>query len=414
MAAVGQQPQLQPTKQNERTKPAVTQLEFHQAMQDFKTMFPDMDEDVIEVVLRANNGAVDSTIDQLLAMTTDNENERLRAELDATENDELPPSYSPATPPPSYHQAVPYAQSPARLTATQFGRRSSGVSPSLMRHSQLLNQKATVQQQLPIVVPKIAPPQKNDTSQIKSEISTSLPKKKWNPPLVGPLPPSFLRLDDHPQQRSRRGKFMTLSTAILQKRMQENERQRRNTIGAEDPELTRYLEDERIALFLQNEEFVRELMGNKEFLSTLEKDSASSGSMTLQTKHSHSSRSCERSSNSAEASSKVDDSQLPHSFLADETDAAFRERLKNMGKLSRRKFAQLASIFSRKKRAFKPILGDGINPSRDNLLLHEDEYSELSEDDSDTDWNKKDSWDSHHGDLSEKPPIKSSHKYDHS
>lgn len=212
MAAVGQQPQLQPTKQNERTKPAVTQLEFHQAMQDFKTMFPDMDEDVIEVVLRANNGAVDSTIDQLLAMTTDNENERLRAELDATENDELPPSYSPATPPPSYHQAVPYAQSPARLTATQFGRRSSGASPSLMRHSQLLNHKTTpAQQQLPLVVPKIAPPLKSDIGQSKHENSASLTTKKWNPPLVGPLPPSFLRLDDHPHHRSRRGKVYVFS-----------------------------------------------------------------------------------------------------------------------------------------------------------------------------------------------------------
>lgn len=65
--------------------------------------------------------------------------------------------------------------------------------------------------------------------------------------------------------------FMTLSSAMLQKRMQENERQRRNTIGAEDPELAQYLEDERIALFLQNEDFVRELIGNQEFLSTLEK-----------------------------------------------------------------------------------------------------------------------------------------------
>ncbi|GFY45904.1 CUE domain-containing protein 1 [Trichonephila inaurata madagascariensis] len=414
MAAVGQQPQLQPTKQNEKSKPAVTQLEFHQAMTDFKTMFPDMDEDVIEVVLRANNGAVDSTIDQLLAMQTDNENERLRAELDATENDELPPSYSPATPPPSYHQAVPYAHSPGRLAAVQLGRKVSGVSPSLMRHTQLLNQKSTPAQQLPIVVPKIAPPQKNEVSNTKVETATSQPKKKWNPPLVGPLPSSFLRLEDHHQQKSRRGKFMTLSTVMLQKRMLENERQRRNTIGAEDPELARYLEDERIALFLQNEEFVRELMGNKEFLSTLEKDSASNGTMTLQTKHSHSSRNNERSSGGAESSKAEDHPQLPHSFSADETDAAFRERLKNMGKLSRRKFAQLASIFSRRKRAFKPILGDGINPSRDNLLLHEDEYSELSEDDSDTDWNKKDSWDSHHGDLNEKPPMKNSHKHEHS
>lgn len=49
------------------------QLEFAQAMSDFKTMFPDMERDVIEAVLRANQGAVDSTIDQLLAMSTDNQ-----------------------------------------------------------------------------------------------------------------------------------------------------------------------------------------------------------------------------------------------------------------------------------------------------------------------------------------------------
>ena len=67
----------------------VTQLEFHQAMNDFKTMFPEMDEDVIEVVLRANNGAVDATIDQLLAMNMDSENERLRAELEANDNNEV-------------------------------------------------------------------------------------------------------------------------------------------------------------------------------------------------------------------------------------------------------------------------------------------------------------------------------------
>lgn len=49
------------------------QLEFAQAMSDFKTMFPDMERDVIEAVLRANQGAVDATIDQLLAMSIDNQ-----------------------------------------------------------------------------------------------------------------------------------------------------------------------------------------------------------------------------------------------------------------------------------------------------------------------------------------------------
>lgn len=55
-------------------------------MTDFKTMFPDMDDDVIEAVLRANQGAVDATIDQLLAMSTDNQNERLRLEMERVES----------------------------------------------------------------------------------------------------------------------------------------------------------------------------------------------------------------------------------------------------------------------------------------------------------------------------------------
>lgn len=202
MAAVGHQAQLPAAKQNERAKPPVTQLEFHQAMTDFKIMFPEMDEDVIEVVLRSNNGAVDATIDQLLSMSTDNENERLRAELDATENDELPPSYSPATPPPSYHQAVPYAQSPGRLATSQLGRKAS---PLLMRHTHLLNQKVSHQQ---VSVPKILPPQKTNTLQKKLESASTLQsQRKWNPPLVGPLPSSFLRLEDKPQ-RSRKGKVI--------------------------------------------------------------------------------------------------------------------------------------------------------------------------------------------------------------
>jgi len=47
------------------------QLNFYQAMADFKAMFPMMDDEIIEAVLRANWGAVDETIDQLLTMSCD-------------------------------------------------------------------------------------------------------------------------------------------------------------------------------------------------------------------------------------------------------------------------------------------------------------------------------------------------------
>ena len=56
----------------------VTQLEFHQAMCDFKNMFPEVEEDVIETILRSNNGIVDATIDQLLQMN-DNESRKKKA-----------------------------------------------------------------------------------------------------------------------------------------------------------------------------------------------------------------------------------------------------------------------------------------------------------------------------------------------
>lgn len=46
-------------------------LDFGQAMHDFQTMFPTLDSDVIEAVLRSNRGSVDPTVDQLLTMSND-------------------------------------------------------------------------------------------------------------------------------------------------------------------------------------------------------------------------------------------------------------------------------------------------------------------------------------------------------
>jgi hypothetical protein len=58
---------------------------------------------------------------------------------------------------------------------------------------------------------------------------------------------------------------------MLQERMKENERQRQRTSADIDPEMARYLEDERLALALQNSEFLQELRSNDDFMKTLEK-----------------------------------------------------------------------------------------------------------------------------------------------
>lgn len=214
-----------------------TQLEFHQAMADFKTMFPSMDDDVIEAVLRSNQGAVDATIDQLLAMSTDNENEKIRLELEQVEDTVC---------------SLP------------------SVSP-----------------------PQISVEQKSGVSSQSNRVGTPLHQQRgWAPPLLGPLPDDFLRLNPEPP-----------ATANKQ-------------IEGE-------LEDERIALFLQNEEFMAELRWNKDFLLMLDKDSPPE----------------ERMSSFSNVRSADD-------------DAIFKERLRNMGKMSRKKFSQLARVFTgRKKRS---------------------------------------------------------------
>lgn len=75
---------------NSRPNRQVRRLEFNQAMEDFKTMFPSMDYEVIECVLRSNNGAVDATIDQLLQMSIDGQGSDDSSDSD----DSIPPEVS--------------------------------------------------------------------------------------------------------------------------------------------------------------------------------------------------------------------------------------------------------------------------------------------------------------------------------
>uniref|UniRef100_A0A8C8Z683 CUE domain containing 1 n=1 Tax=Prolemur simus TaxID=1328070 RepID=A0A8C8Z683_PROSS len=225
---------------NSRPARQVRRLEFNQAMDDFKTMFPNMDYDIIECVLRANSGAVDATIDQLLQMnleggggsvyedSSDSEDsippEILERTLEPDSSDEEPP---PVYSPPAYHMHMfdrPYPLAPP-TPPPRIDALGSGPPQSQRRY------------------------------------------RNWNPPLLGNLPDDFLRIlpqqldsiqgnPGEPKPVSRGGPPATAGP------------------GPRDQESRwkQYLEDERIALFLQNEEFMKELQRNRDFLLALERD----------------------------------------------------------------------------------------------------------------------------------------------
>ena len=220
-----------------------------------------------------------------------------------------------------------------------------------------------------------------DFDTIDAQACAGKPKSRFNPPLIGPLPNDFLRITS-PQEKNSSITSQQQSAAaaaaanqnlirqsstssgdhqfshdLLKKKMEENERQRSSNI--DDKEIAQYLEDERIAIMLQNREFVSELKRNKEFMSALNYDAMSHNTTRVKSLHSD--------GHAGAAGGGGYDSQ---GF----TDADFRERIKRMGEASKKKFAQLAGLFSRRK-------GSGL-ASRDNLLG--DQYATLENDCSDS------------------------------
>ncbi|XP_066971180.1 uncharacterized protein [Macrobrachium rosenbergii] len=149
-----------------------------------------------------------------------------------------------------------------------------------------------------------------------------------------------------------------LSPQRLSQRLNENALAR-EAVGESDAELAQYLKDERIALFLQNDEFMDELRTNREFMNALQEDYESEAG---------------------------DDEELEgaegRGQLAHLDDATLRERIATMGKASRKKFAQIAKVFSRRKRSG----GRSLLPSagRDQLLISADPLIDEDDDDRQT------------------------------
>nr|XP_033778160.1 CUE domain-containing protein 1 isoform X2 [Geotrypetes seraphini] len=298
---------------NSRPARHVRRLEFNQAMEDFKTMFPNMDYDIIECVLRANNGAVDATIDQLLQMSLDNSSYDDSSDSD----DSIPPEVLERTlEPDSSDEEPPPVYSPPAYDLHVFDRKYPQAPPT--------------------------PPPRIDLG------SVSFPEahrryRNWNPPLLGNLPDDFLRI--LPQQMDSVQSPQSCTSPVQCEASQRSlDRERR---------LKQYLNDERIAIFLQNEEFMRELQRNREFLLSLERDR-----LKYESKKS---KSAPVAVNELHFSSVVTDdgpvapcpSEACETSSAVSEDALFRDKLKHMGKSTRKKLFELARAFSEKTKMRK-------------------------------------------------------------
>ncbi|EOB06428.1 CUE domain-containing protein 1, partial [Anas platyrhynchos] len=299
---------------NSRPARQVRRLEFNQAMEDFKTMFPNMDYDIIECVLRANNGAVDATIDQLLQMNLDGSG----CDDSSDSEDSIPPEILERTlEPDSSDEEPPPVYSPPAYESQALGTHCPRAPPT--------------------------PPPRTD-------VPGPGRYRNWNPPLLGNLPEDFLRIlpQQAPRTQGSPGCRQPVPRGLVPRGQGSLEQERR---------WKQYLEDERIALFLQNEEFMKELQRNRDFLLALERDRLKYESKKSKSSSVAGSNDFGFSSilsappGTSEAGSAVSD------------DALFRDKLKHMGKSTRKKLFELARAFSEKTKMRKS--------KRKHLLKHQ-------------------------------------------
>uniref|UniRef100_A0A915L3P2 CUE domain-containing protein n=1 Tax=Romanomermis culicivorax TaxID=13658 RepID=A0A915L3P2_ROMCU len=303
-------------------------------------MFPSLDESLIESVLRAHRGAVDDTIDALLALSI----------TDSADGIKLRP------------------KNEQKICAKDL------LSDFLTSDAQAQKFKKKIYE--PPLLGELPPdflrlnfnesnkfhgshkfrPKNDDDFEEIGRISSSFDDRGSSRTLVqsttnkcGLSPGGVFYTSSRPRAKKSPSKndgalnlALKLQGEIFKEKMAENDWKRHLN---NDPELEQYLEDERIALMLQNEEFLLHLENDPDFLAALEK-----GGDEL-----------------------IDEADpFPYTKILpkiESNDLPFSEKLKFMGKNSKRKFAILARKFNYKKKGAKAIIGDNQSNYVDVGLL---------------------------------------------
>ncbi|EDV24119.1 uncharacterized protein TRIADDRAFT_57285 [Trichoplax adhaerens] len=196
-------------------------LGFQEAMENFSTMFPTMDRSIIEAVLRSCNGHIQRTIDKLLVMTDSSPTDEILTGGDQPQIVSLSANTDTSSNSTNLPLGSTENNHPDMLLSIDqsFGNNNNNRDNNIYDNNLNLH---------------------NNNNAGRPTTYTS----KYHPPLVGRLPDDFLRIK--PTRSSHR------------------------QTPTYDPVALQMMEDERLAKWLQNEEFMRHLQSNEDFVRSLE------------------------------------------------------------------------------------------------------------------------------------------------
>lgn len=375
-------------------------LDFYESMYHFKKMFPRFESDVIEQILRSNNGSVDKTIDQLLTMTADYDSnageKKLSVDLSPcitqqtsslTTTDsvfqDLPPSYN------EFMSTIKHTENPIEGSIVTFGDTKENNSQSSciqkIKREPLVDEVNTISLSEPTTLSteKLGI---TGVSSISSDISYQQTASSYSVNrsriMIGELSNDFLRIRlttdqvkklkttikkvkrdeltaimNEKQPEEPDGKPLSLA---MKEKLDMLEKQSKpdcelNNECAEDwqksytnvyknyeKQRIQIIQDEYLAKIIQNEEFLNELKQNKDFMQTLDSDSGSNLKM------SNMNYSQEFFSNEYNRIPGWESGENRKNYSI--SNAELQKKLAIMSKTTRAKFMKLATDFTRQAR----------------------------------------------------------------